>query len=142
MAMQKGTQQRQNKNVGKQQRPVNKSAAAKPLPTRNVAKWNNPSKPTNSKGMYTLSEFVENIRGYCGLESRAQAKSLCDDMARFIKDAMKKGYVIPLFGLGKLFIKQTKARMTRNPATGQMMKVPARKRVRFSANKVLKDLVK
>ncbi|MCS6893713.1 MAG: HU family DNA-binding protein, partial [Deltaproteobacteria bacterium] len=31
---------------------------------------------------------------------------------------------------------------TRNPQTGEMMKVPARKRIRFSANKVLKELVK
>ena len=142
MAMQRGTQQKQNKNVGKQQRSPSKAVAAKPLPTRNVAKWNNPSKPANSKGLYTLSEVVENIRGYCGLESKAQAKSLCDDIARFIKDAIKRNYTIPLFGLGKLFIRQTKARMTRNPATGEMMKVPSRKRVRFSANKVLKDLIK
>ncbi|MCS6961204.1 MAG: HU family DNA-binding protein [Deltaproteobacteria bacterium] len=115
---------------------------ARPLQTKGVAKWNNPSKPNNQNNVYTLSEFVENIRGYCGLESRSQAKALCEDIARFIKDGLKKGYTLPLFGLGKLLIRQTKPRMTRNPQTGEMMKIPARKRIRFSPNKVLKDLIK
>lgn len=109
---------------------------------KGVAKWMNPSKPSNANNVYTLSEFVENLRGYCGLESKAQAKSFVEDVARFIKDALKKGYTIPLFGLGKLLIRQTKPRMTRNPQTGEMMKIPARKRIRFSPNKVLKDLIK
>ncbi len=132
----RGTSSTRPNNQNRQQ---NQSRA---VPSRGVAKWSNPSKPSNQNNVYTLSEFVENLRGYCGLESKAQAKTLCDDIARLIKDCMKRSYTIPLFGLGKLFVRQTKARMTRNPQTGEMMKVPARKRIRFSPNKVLKDLVK
>ncbi|MCS6893903.1 MAG: hypothetical protein NZO16_04985, partial [Deltaproteobacteria bacterium] len=83
---------------------------SRPVQNKGVAKWMNPSKPNNQNNVYTLSEWIENVRGYCGLESRAQAKSICEDLARLIKDALRKQYTIPLFGLGKLFVRQTKAR--------------------------------
>jgi DNA-binding protein HU-beta len=114
-------------------------ASAKPtaLPKINAA-----SKPKNTGTLsYTYSEFVENIRGFCGLPKRTQAKELCEDVARFIKDSLRKGYKIPLLGLGKIYVRESKARTGRNPATGEMIQIPARKRVRFSAAKALKEAV-
>jgi|GEM_PF-442307 len=100
------------------------------------------SRPKNANSMsYTLSEFLENIKGFCGLRKRSEAKELVDDIALFIKDSLKRGYKIPLMGLGKLYVRESKARQGRNPQTGEIVQIPARKRVRFSAAKALKEAV-
>lgn len=118
-----------------------KRAPEKPAPAP-IQKWKVALKPKNNTTLsYTQGEFFENVKGFCGLRKRAEAKFLCDDVGRFIKDSLKKGYRIPLMGLGKLYVRQTKARMGRNPATGETISIPPRKRVRFVATKALKDTV-
>ncbi|MBP9003408.1 MAG: HU family DNA-binding protein [Candidatus Hydrogenedentes bacterium] len=47
------------------------------------------------------------------------------------------GFTIP--GLGKLVVKERPARVARNPKTGETMKVPAKKALRFSPLKVAKE---
>jgi DNA-binding protein HU-beta len=98
-------------------------------------------KPRSTAGTYTQTEFLENIKAFCGLEKRSQAKELTEDLADLIKDTLKKGYKIPFFGLGKLYVRESKARIGRNPQTGAEMKIPAKKRVRFAPAKALKDAV-
>ena len=113
-------------------------AAAKPV----VKKVKKATKPKNARTLaYTQSEFIENVRSYCGLEKRTEARDLCDDIADFITDSLKKGYRVPLMGLGKLYVRKSKARMGRNPATGEPIHIAAKKRVRFSVAKALKDSV-
>ncbi len=115
-----------------------KAAAAKPI----VQKVQVASRPKNgSTNSYTYSEFVENVKNYCGIEKRAQAKTMVDDLASFIRDSLKKGYKLPLLGLGKLYVRESKARMARNPQTGEEIRIPARKRVRFTPAKALKEHV-
>jgi DNA-binding protein HU-beta len=43
--------------------------------------------------------------------------------------------------LGKLYVRETKARQGRNPATGEVISIPKRKRVKFTAAKALKERV-
>jgi nucleoid DNA-binding protein len=116
-------------------------AAKKPV-VKTTPKWTAAMKPKNAGTLsYTQAEFVENVRGFLGLEKRSEAKAICEDLARFIKDSLKKGYKLPLLGLGKLYVRQSKPRMGRNPATGETIQIPARKRVRFVATKALKEAV-
>ncbi|NMC62740.1 MAG: hypothetical protein GYA55_06170, partial [SAR324 cluster bacterium] len=97
--------------------PVKKVVVEKPAPAP-IQKWKVAVKPKNGSTLsYTQSEFFENIKGFCGLRKRAEAKLLCEDISRYIKDSLKKGYKIPLMGLGKLYVRQSKARTGRNPAT-------------------------
>jgi DNA-binding protein HU-beta len=49
----------------------------------------------------------------------------------------KNGFTIP--GIGKLVVRNYKARMGRNPQTGEEMKIPARKRLKFVVAKAAKD---
>ena len=49
----------------------------------------------------------------------------------------KNGFTIP--GVGKLVIRNYKARMGRNPQTGEAMKIPARRRLKFVVAKAAKD---
>ena len=124
-----------------------KSAAKKAAPAKVAAKpvvkkVKKATKPKNARTLaYTQSEFIENVRSYCGLEKRTEARDLCDDIADFITDSLKKGYRVPLMGLGKLYVRKSKARMGRNPATGEPIHIAAKKRVRFSVAKALKDSV-
>ncbi len=49
----------------------------------------------------------------------------------------KNGFTIP--GLGKLVVVNRKARMGRNPATGETIKIPAKRVLKFRIAKAAKD---
>jgi len=49
------------------------------------------------------------------------------------------GFTIP--GVGKLVVVQRKARMGRNPATGESIKIPAKKVLKFRIAKAAKDAI-
>lgn len=126
------------KAAKKTAKKVAMKAAAKPvaIKTRKLVK------PKNGRTLaYTQSEFLENLRSYCGLNKRTEAKVLCEDIALCIMDSLKKGYRIPLMGLGKMYVRRTKARVGRNPATGELIQIPPKKRVRFTVAKALKEAV-
>ena len=117
-------------------------AAAKKIAAPVVAKVRAVSRPKNTAtNSYTFSEFIDNVKGFCGLTKRSQAKELAEDLAALIKDSLRRGYKIPLLGLGKLYVRQSKARIGRNPATGAEIQIPAKKRIRFTAAKALKEAV-
>jgi DNA-binding protein HU-beta len=54
---------------------------------------------------------------------------------------LKKGDRIRLVGLGILQVRKRAARMGRNPATGEAIKIKASKKVAFRASKELKEAV-
>ncbi|MCC6933685.1 MAG: HU family DNA-binding protein [Deltaproteobacteria bacterium] len=90
---------------------------------------------------YSQSEFYECLRSCACLDSRKIAKSVYAAMAEMIQASLKKGYKIPLPGIGKIQVRQTKPRIGRNPATGEPIRIPAKKRVRLTPSKALKDAV-
>ena len=51
------------------------------------------------------------------------------------------GTEVRIPGLGKLVLVQRKARMGRNPATGESIKIPAKKVVKFRVAKAAKDAI-
>ena len=53
------------------------------------------------------------------------------------RETKKTGFVMP--GFGKLVLVARKARMGRNPQTGEPIKIPAKRVVRFRVAKALKD---
>ena len=56
--------------------------------------------------------------------------------------ALKKGDSITFVGFGTFKTSQRKARTARNPQTGAPIKIKARRVVRFTAGKTLKNTVK
>jgi len=54
-------------------------------------------------------------------------------------NAPANGFTFP--GVGKLVVRSYKARMGRNPQTGEAIKIPARKRLKFVVAKAAKDSV-
>ncbi|MCB0339937.1 MAG: HU family DNA-binding protein [Bdellovibrionales bacterium] len=134
------TAKKTTKKKAASKKPAAKSAAKKAETV--VSKTAKATTPKNKGSLaYTQSEFFDNVMGFCGLTKRSQAKEICEDIANFLKDALKRGYKVPLMGLGKMYVRKTKPRMGRNPATGEIIHIPAKKRVRFSVAKALKDAV-
>ena len=72
---------------------------------------------------------------------KKQAQAILDDMVAMITKHLKKGDRLRLSGLGILQVRKRPARMGRNPATGEAIKIKASKKVAFRAAKELKEAV-
>jgi DNA-binding protein HU-beta len=64
-----------------------------------------------------------------------------DEFNELVTRQLKKEGSLRLAGLGVFRKRKLKARIGRNPATGEQIKIPARTRLRFTPAKSLKDLV-
>ena len=69
------------------------------------------------------------------------AETIITDMVEIITKNLKKGNRIRIGGLGILQVRKRAARMGRNPATGEAIKIKASKKVAFRALKELKEAV-
>jgi DNA-binding protein HU-beta len=78
-------------------------------------------------------------------ESHDVPKKQCDamlsDMVGLVTRHLKKGDKIRINGLGVLQVRKRAARMGRNPATGEAIKIKASKKVAFRVAKELKETV-
>ena len=73
--------------------------------------------------------------------SKRQAKSTLDELNELVTRQLNKEGALRLAGLGVFRKRKLKARVGRNPATGEQIKIPARTRLRFTPAKALKDSV-
>ena len=73
--------------------------------------------------------------------SQSAVKKLYASMVKRIYGALKRGEPVILQGLGILRVRDRKARMGRNPRTGQQIQIPAKKVVKFRVKKELKEAV-
>ncbi len=73
--------------------------------------------------------------------TKKQAKAALEELTALIVKQLKKEGALRLAGLGIFRKRKTKARVGRNPATGEPINIPARTRLRFTAAKALKDSV-
>ena len=88
----------------------------------------------------TTSQLAAQIAKKQGLTNK-QANAIMGDMAAIVTKQLKKGVRIRLNGLGILQVRKRAARIGRNPATGEVIKIKARKKVAFRASKNLKEAV-
>ena len=73
--------------------------------------------------------------------SKAQAKSIVEDILKDIVDAAASGAEVSLPGFGKFKVKETAEREGRNPANGEKIKIAASKKLTFSSAKSVKDIL-
>ncbi len=88
----------------------------------------------------TKSQLVSRIAEEHGL-TKATANNILESIRSIaIGETKKNGqFVIP--GIGKSVKSQRKARMGRNPQTGEAIKIPAKTVVKFRVAKAFKDAV-
>ena len=86
----------------------------------------------------TKSQIISKLAEKSGLTKKAVTGVVEDLLGLAYKEA-KNTFTIP--GLGKLVLVNRKARMGRNPQTGEAIKIPAKKVVKFRVAKACKDAV-
>ena len=74
--------------------------------------------------------------------TKSSAAAAVDSLLEGITRALKKGDAITFVGFGSFKTTQRRARMARNPRTGDAIKIPKRRVVRFTAGKALKNAVR
>jgi DNA-binding protein HU-beta len=86
----------------------------------------------------TKSQIADHMAQKSGLTKKAAVQVLDDFAALAYKEA-KNVFVVP--GIGKLVLANRKARMGRNPQTGEALKIPAKRVVKFRVAKAAKDAI-
>lgn len=74
--------------------------------------------------------------------SKAKARETLNATFESIKTTLKKGQKVQLVGFGSFLVKQRKARLGRNPKTGEQIQIKARRVPAFSAGAELKNALK
>ena len=88
----------------------------------------------------TQTQMVRELAETTGLNNKVakQFITALGDMA--VRETKKNGmFIIP--GIGRLVRVERKARTGRNPATGETIKIPAKKVVKFRVAKAVKDAI-
>jgi DNA-binding protein HU-beta len=88
----------------------------------------------------TLRQLAEVLSNNHELPKK-QVQSMLEDMVGAITKHLKKGARIRIGGLGILQVRKRPARMGRNPATGEAIKIKASKKVAFRPAKELKEAI-
>jgi DNA-binding protein HU-beta len=82
------------------------------------------------------SKIVATLAEKCEIPKKTSAAYL-EALATMAHKEAKNGFTIP--GVGKLVIRQYNARIGRNPQTGEAIRIPARRRLKFVVAKAAKD---
>ncbi|HLC17425.1 MAG TPA: HU family DNA-binding protein [Thermodesulfobacteriota bacterium] len=86
----------------------------------------------------TKVEVVKAISESTGL-SQKDVSEVLEKMAELAYKEAGNSFTIP--GIGKLVLVDRAERMGRNPRTGETIRIPAKKAVKFRVSKVCKDAV-
>jgi DNA-binding protein HU-beta len=89
----------------------------------------------------TLKQISAEIAAKYDLSKKLANEMLSDTLVSLLVKNLKKGNRIRIAGLGILQVKKRAARMGRNPATGEAISIPAKKKIAFRAAKELKEAV-
>jgi len=85
-------------------------------------------------------EMVDGIMRAAGL-SKANINRFYDGLVALAKNKLSRDGEFVFPGLGVLRVKVRKARDGRNPKTGEKIRIPRKKVVRFGAYKELKEMI-
>jgi DNA-binding protein HU-beta len=108
-----------------------KAAAAKPA-TKSAA--------PKAQTKVTLKQLAAVLAEEHQMTKKA-GEAMLNDLVALITKHLKRGERIRITGLGILQVRKRAARMGRNPATGEAIKIKASKKVAFRAAKELKEAV-
>jgi DNA-binding protein HU-beta len=85
-------------------------------------------------------ELVVKMAKDSGVTAR-QAEKALKTFFSAIEESLRKDGRVRFIGFGTFYVAERKARAGRNPRTGEPIKIPAKKVVRFRASKRLLDAV-
>ena len=88
----------------------------------------------------TQTQLVRSLAESCEVNNKT-ARMFLDCLASMAITEVKKNGVFVMPGIGRLVRVDRKARTGRNPATGESIKIPAKKVVKFRVAKAAKDAI-
>ena len=110
---------------------VAKKAAGKPAPAKSI-KVSAPAGKT-----ITASALLQAVADHSEM-SRADAKRFIENYLDVVKAHVLKGVKVKIGDIGMIMIRARKARMGRNPQTGEPVKIKASKKLAFRQSAVMK----
>ena len=113
-----------------------KTAAAKVVPAKAAAA----APKTDKAATITFNQMAKDLAETHALPKK-QMGTVLADMTAMIAKHLKKGARVRINGIGILQVRKRPARMGRNPATGEAIKIKASKKVAFRAAKELKESI-
>ncbi|HEU4683929.1 MAG TPA: HU family DNA-binding protein [Nitrospira sp.] len=93
------------------------------------------------RGTMTKEELIAKMAASAGITKVAAGNAL-QAFTGAVTSSLKKGQRVSLVNFGTFTISRRKARIGRNPRTGETLRIPAAKVPKFSAGKVLKSAVR
>jgi len=88
----------------------------------------------------TKADLVESIHAKANISKKDSADVL-EEVLSIIKDTLGFGEKVKIAGFGNFEVNQKKARIGRNPQTGEAITIEARKVLSFKISSVLKQAV-
>lgn len=122
-----------------------KTAAKKKAPARKSAKKAaaapRPVKVTATPGKtVTASALLQAVADHQGIK-KSEAKAFVEGYTDVVKAYVLKGAKVKIGDIGMVMIRHRKARMGRNPQTGEPVKIKASKKLAFRQSAVMKAAV-
>lgn len=88
----------------------------------------------------TKVDIIETVSGTCGF-SKKESSELVECVFSLIKKSLESGEDLKISGFGKFEVKQKNARRGRNPQTGEVLEISARRILSFKPSQLLKAAV-
>lgn len=89
---------------------------------------------------YTKASMIEDICEKIGLP-RKDATDIVEFLFDTMKNCLIEGETLKISGFGSFTVRNKKARLGRNPQTGEPMEISARSVITFKTSQVLRDLL-
>jgi DNA-binding protein HU-beta len=86
-------------------------------------------------------DVIAHIAAHTGV-TKVSAAAALESLLAAITQALRKGDAITFVGFGTFKTTQRRARVAKNPRTGDAIKIPKRRVVRFTAGKALRSAVR
>ena len=88
----------------------------------------------------TRTELIDALAAETNTD-RKDSKAFLDAITTVVEQVIRDGGEVPFKGLGKFKVQNRKARVGRNPLTGEPVQIPAKTVVKFTIAKSLKTLI-
>ncbi|HXV74098.1 MAG TPA: HU family DNA-binding protein [Sphingomonadales bacterium] len=117
--------------------PARKASRAK----KAAAPASKPVRVTATPGKtVTASALLQSVADHLGVK-KSEAKTLVEGYLDVVKAYVLKGAKVKIGDVGMIMIRHRKARMGRNPQTGEPVKIKASKKLAFRQSAVMKAQV-
>jgi DNA-binding protein HU-beta len=107
------------------------------VPAVNIATLNGRGEDGSMAKQMTKSQIAKHLAEKFEITKKTSV-SILEELASLAAKQARNGFVFP--GVGKLVVVKRKARMGRNPQTGEPIKIPAKTVLKFRISKSMKEM--